>query len=186
MPRPILAPGLTTGDELILYGERDFIGVESRGDDPRGINAAAAWTRRAKASAIVEHDEEGVHNTPRIPRGMCVLDWDQSAGIYVVDENSYLMGEYQRDNASLYTVATVSDGVFDLTLDIAMPSTNYGIISMCESERRYTPATDTITDTWAAVWGVVTSTTKIRITRKTGVAANPEGYDGPCAFLLCG
>ncbi len=190
--KPILRPGSTTA--LDLRTARDFVGVETITDtDRRGFNRAAEWTQDVEGWIDAEHDGDGVHDTVRIPR--CVLFAGYLFGgnggtvppaeRYQIVPESYLRGTYASEDPGLFSVAVVADGVIDITLGIAMPSADFGVLDLCEAESAFESATPRSYWSPVSVYGQAISSTKVRITR-VAAPTTLDGLHGPIAFALVG
>jgi len=188
---PILRPGATDNSQLLLYSPRDFIGVEPFGEEgARGINRAAQWTRDVETAAAAEHRLDGVHNTPRIIRGIARAWFDPDTSSptpasYSFWGQSYLMGEYERQHAGLFAVTQINgDGDVVITLGLPMPSADFGVLDLSEPYR-FSKLTHSV---WALPWiyGEAISTTKLRIRRRCTESSAKHGLHGHFAFALVG
>lgn len=134
MALPLLPP-LEVGktrvrtQDLLSYGDFDFYGVQAAPvattNDMRGPNEEFRFLRDARTFLDTEHDLNGIHDTFQIARIHLVCRYDGAA--YVVDPESYAMGETFRTDATAFTITAGAAGLItvDVAAGLALPNGSY-------------------------------------------------------------
>jgi hypothetical protein len=112
------------------YAQGDFIGTETSPTgltDHRGFNEVADWTVRAYETLLIEHYDNGVHNSLRVPRALIIGNWD--GALYTTTFQCYA-----QSTAGVVTIGTTAAtlarpvaGEITVTLAHALPSSAYRI-----------------------------------------------------------
>jgi hypothetical protein len=127
------------GSDLLLYAQRDFYGVEAVAASPtdfRGFNEMTAWTRRTYDAAAVEHYASGLHNSVKVCRTVCTIEWDGVAYSFVAESYGQVGSSGARSRGSAVgTAVRAGAGLVTVTLVDPLPgASNYKLMDFTPGE----------------------------------------------------